>query len=191
MPYAVPPKVPVIAPNKVPQPLPYAVPPKITQKTPTLISQVPATGSKHSKVTIHNTHKQVAINYNANYQHSVVISNNNTPKSIIVPHTVSLQIVKLHYKGPETIDALNVNKHLVSHLPGDNVEQNHHAILVDHNDKAWRCKVSGLGHRSIGGNGPNEFNAGHMETMHFRNATFSHISNNIAINNDCLISVSK
>ena len=191
-----PPLVPTLAPNKVPQPkpmvAPQATPPKITQKTPTVISHVKGIGNKHSKIILNNTHKKVAINYNQNHKHSVSKQQKSTHQQKIIPsQTVSLKIAKLHYKGPQTIDASNVNQHLISSVPGDNVAQDHHAILVDHNDRVWRCKLSGLGYRDMKYKGEESIPTGHAETMHFKNSIFSHISNSISINNNCLISVSK
>ena len=179
-------------PGKVPQPKPIAVPGKIPQAipTPTIISHTIGTGNKHSKITLSNTHKPVTIiNYNKN--HKVTVSSKQVSKKTNPQHTVSLQVAKLHYKDVNKIDATNVNQHLISTVPGDNLNQNHNSILIDHNDKAWRCKVSGLGHRNMKSQGKEEVSFGHAETMHFRNSTFNHISNNIAINNNCLISVSK
>lgn len=191
-PMAVPGKTPQAIPNKIPQAKPMAVPTKIVQKTPTplVVSHTIGTGNKHSKIILSNTHKPLTtINYNKN--HKVIVTKNKALKKQSSNQTVSVQVAQLHYKNAKKIDATNVNKHLISTVPGNNLAQNHHAILIDHNNTVWRCKVSGLGHRNMKSQSSKKISLGHAETMHFRNSTFNHISNNISINNNCLISVSK
>ncbi len=190
-PILVPGKTPTLVPGKTPSPKPILVPAKIIQKIPILVSHVKGTGTKYSKIIVKNSHKQVALNYNS--KHKNIISNKKSVsvKKAKTKQTVSLQIANLHYKNTNKIDASNINKHLISTVPGNNVKQNHHAILIDHDNKVWRCKVSGLGYRNMKSNDKKEVTVGHAETMHFRNSTFTHISNNISINNNCLISVSK
>ncbi len=190
-PVLVPGKTPTLVPGKTPSPKPILVPAKIIQKIPILVSHVKGTGTKYSKIIVKNSHKQVALNYNS--KHKNIISNKKSvsSKKAKTKQTVSLQIANLHYKNTNKIDASNINKHLISTVPGNNVKQNHHAILIDHDNKVWRCKVSGLGYRNMKSNDKKEVTVGHTETMHFRNSTFTHISNNISINNNCLISVSK
>ncbi len=183
-------KTPTLNPTLANQKAPTLTPTLVNQKIPTL-SPTKIINGLTSKIMLDTANKKIVLNYNPKLKYKVTKSKNIPSKNNLHKNTVSMQIAKLHYSKVNKIDESNINKYLISPFPGNNVKQNHMSLLVDHNEKVWRCNISGLGYRKMTSQHQESTNEGHAETMHFQNQIEAHINENISIQSACLISVSK